>query len=158
MAPQLLFDISNVDLDHVAVGVNQIEQVNPHRGAMRMLDGIHWLADDLSRAVAYKDARADEFWVPGHIPGRPIFPGVLMVEAAAQLASFLTITRAEGRIKFMGFVGLDQVKFRGQVVPGDRLLLLGQEVEFRLRRSICRVQGLVNGNLTFEALITGMPI
>lgn len=157
MAPQLLFDISDIDLSQTVLGVDDIERVNPHRGAMRMIDGITWISEDKNRAIAFKDVRADEFWVPGHIPGRPLFPGVLMLEAAAQLASYLTVIRMPG-LKFMGFVGLDHVKFRGQVVPGDRLYIIGEGVECRARRSICNAQGLVRGSLTFEATITGMPI
>jgi 3-hydroxyacyl-[acyl-carrier-protein] dehydratase len=157
MAPQLLFDISGIDLDRVAHGAEEIERVNPHRGVMRLIDGICWISDDRNRAVAFKQVRDDEFWVPGHIPGRPLFPGVLMVEAAAQVASYLTkLRRAE--VNFMGFVGIDDVKFRGQVVPGDKLYIIGEGQEFRQRRSVCKVQGLVRGNLVFEATITGMPI
>jgi 3-hydroxyacyl-[acyl-carrier-protein] dehydratase len=94
--------------------------------------------------------------VAGHIPGRPLFPGVLMVEAAAQLASFVFLHRMP-HVKFLGFSGLNDVKFRGQVVPGDRLILLDKGVEFRPRRIICEAQGLVNGTTVFEATIIGMP-
>ena len=157
MVPSLLFDIAGIDLNQVRVNAEGIERVNPHRGAMRLLDGIAYHDEGYTRAIAYKDVRADEFWVPGHIPGRPIYPGVLMIESAAQLASYLTLIRLGGQ-RFMGFAGVDGVKFRGQVGPGDRLLLLGQEVEFRPRRSICKAQGLVRGTLVFEATITGMPM
>ena len=157
MAPPLLFDISGIDLDRVQLDVAAIERVNPHRGAMRMLDGISYVSPDQNRAIAFKDVRADEFWVPGHIPGRPLFPGVLMLEAAAQLASVLTLLRLR-QVRFMGFVGLDKVKFRGQVVPGDRLYIIGEGIECRPRRSVCVAQGLVKGNLIFEATITGMPM
>ncbi len=157
MVPSLLFDISDIDLNQIQIGTQEIERVNPHRGAMRMLDGIIWANETLDRAVAFKDVRADEFWVPGHIPGRPIFPGVLQIEAAAQLASYMFLCRLEGQ-RFMGFAGVDDVKFRGQVVPGDRLLLLGVEIECRPRRSICALQGLVRGTMVFEARITGMPM
>lgn len=157
MAPQLLFDISGIDFNCVQCGAVDIERINPHRGAMRLIDGICYISEDKNRTVAFKDVRDDEFWVPGHIPGRPIFPGVLMIEAAAQVASYLTVLRMPS-LKFMGFVGLDNVKFRGQVIPGDRLYILGEGTECRPRRSICKAQGLVNGNLVFEATITGMPI
>jgi len=156
MAPPLLFDISEIDLDQVKHDAEVIERVNPHRGDMRMLDGITWLNEDVTCGIAYKDIRDDEFWVPGHIPGRPIFPGVLMLEAAAQLASFVFLSKLE--TAFMGFAGLDDVKFRGMVVPGDRLYILAKQIELRPRRSICASQGLVNGNLVFEATVRGMPM
>jgi 3-hydroxyacyl-[acyl-carrier-protein] dehydratase len=157
MPPPLLFDLSAIDLSRTQIDVAEIERVNPQRGAMRMIDGIIWASPDHSQALAFKDIRSDEFWVPGHIPGRPLFPGVLMIEAAAQLASYLTLIRLPGE-SFLGFAGVDQVKFRGAVVPGDRLLILGSQIEFRKRRSICNAQALVNGNIVFEAIITGMPM
>lgn len=157
MVPSLLFDPSFVDQSRLQYDVAAIEKVNPHRGAMRMLDGIFWANADGTEAVAFRDIRPDEFWVPGHIPGRPIFPGVLMIEAAAQLASFLTLQRLPD-VRFMGFAGVSEVKFRGQVVPGDRLLILGKQLEFRPRRCICAAQGLNKGSLVFEAVITGMPM
>ena len=157
MAPSLLFDVSNLDLSQEVYDAQAIEAVNPHRGVMRLLDGILHVSEDRKEYVAYREVGQDEFWVPGHIPGRPIFPGVLMVEAAAQLASFATLHKLDVK-SFMGFAGIDNVRFRGQVKPGDRLLILGQEVEDRPRRSIYRTQGLVDGNLTFEAVIRGMPM
>jgi len=157
MAPPLLFDISRIDLDAVCVDAAQIEEINPHRGDMRMLDGVTWISDDGFEAMAFKDLRDDEFWVPGHIPGRPLLPGVLMIEAGAQLASYMTLRLIEG-VKFIGFVGCEGVKFRGQTVPGDRLVVLGNSVKFNRRRSIFAIQGLVNSTLVFEARIIGMPI
>lgn len=159
MAPHLLFDLSAYDLDKDLYGSTHIEKYNPHRGCMRLLDGIVWedVDDENTHAIGYKDVRDDEFWVPGHIPGRPIFPGVLMIEAAAQFASYVTMRKFD-KVKFIGFAGVDNVKFRGQVVPGDRLFLLIDGFNMKPRRAICRAQGVVNGNLVFEATITGMPM
>ena len=161
MAPQLLFDLSAHDLDKVLYDSGHIESYNPHRGAMRLLDAIVWEdINDVTHAIGFKDVRDDEFWVPGHIPGRPIFPGVLMIEAAAQFASYITMRKFEGehKFEFIGFAGVDNVKFRGQVVPGDRLILMLDGFSMKPRRSICNAQGVVNGNLVFEATITGMPM
>ena len=157
MAPPLLVDISSIDLSRTVVSIEQIEKVNPQRGDMRHLDGLLWMDDARSAGVGFKDCRDDEFWVPGHIPGRPLFPGVLMIEAAAQLAGYLMAQRIPG-CGFLGFTGADEVKFRGQVKPGDRLLILGKEVVFKPRRFICAAQGVVDGKLVFEAKISGMPI
>ncbi len=157
MAPAYLFDISAIDLDRVLYDTAEIEKVNPHRGHMRMLDAITHMDDEAGTFAAYKDVRPDEFWVEGHIPGRPIFPGVLMIEAAAQLASFMMLRwlKLDG---FIGFAGVDGVKFRGQVVPGDRFHLVGIKTDLRKRRSICNIQGLVRGTMVFEGQVTGMPI
>ncbi|WP_432800132.1 3-hydroxyacyl-ACP dehydratase FabZ family protein [Poriferisphaera sp. WC338] len=157
MAPQLLYDISDIDLSQVVRDVDFIENVNPHRGHMRLLDAIVYENFDEGKVVARKDVRDDEFWVEGHIPGRPIFPGVLMIEAAAQLSSYTCLSKMPGQ-HFMGFAGVDGVKFRGQVAPGDTIYLLVKETDFRRKRCVCQVQGLVNGKLVFEATITGMPM
>lgn len=156
MAPPLLFDISDIDTSQLVYDVPAIEKINPHRGAMRLLDGIVYATDDLVHTLAYRDVRDDEFWVDGHIPGRPIFPGVLMVEAGAQLSSFTCLSKL--KTQFMGFTGLQDVKFRGQVTPGDRLYILCEQTELRPRRCTSSVQGLVNGSLVFEAKIIGMPM
>lgn len=160
MAPSLLFDISSLDLDSVAYDTTEIEKTNPHRGEMRLLDKIVYYDPDPNQesALAYLDIRPDAFWTAGHIPGRPIFPGVMVVEAAAQLSSFVCLKRMEGDQTFMGFAGADKIKFRGQVAPGDRLWILCQQQEFRRRRCICKTQALVNGTLVYEGTITGMPM
>jgi 3-hydroxyacyl-[acyl-carrier-protein] dehydratase len=110
-----------------------------------------------SAVLGYKDVRDDEFWVPGHIPGRPLLPGVIMIEAAAQLAAYVMRQRFP-HVGFVGFTGCDAVKFRGQVPPGKRFYLLGKEYQFKPRRFICAAQGVVDDTLVFEAQITGMPI
>ena len=156
MAPPKLFDTSHVDFSKLAHDVSVIEATNPHRGDMRMLDGIVWESEDHLQAIAVKHVGSDEFWVPGHIPGRPIFPGVLMVEAGAQLASFMTMNIFDD-LEFVGFGGVTDVKFRGQVAPGDTLYIYADGVNIKRRRAICMVQGYVNDQLVFEARITGMP-
>jgi 3-hydroxyacyl-[acyl-carrier-protein] dehydratase len=157
MAPPLLVDLAKVDLGHVLMSIDEIRQYNPHRYEMEQLSGVIHLDAAAGQIVAFKDVRADEFWVRGHIPGRPLLPGVLMIEAAAQMSS-LYYKRVTGDARFLGFGGVDAVKFRGQVAPGDRLLLLGQVIEIRGRRAVFDTQGVVEDRLVFEARITGMPI
>ncbi|MBL7141395.1 MAG: beta-hydroxyacyl-ACP dehydratase [Planctomycetes bacterium] len=164
MAPALLVDLTGVDLERVVLPIEEIRQVNPHRFEMEQLTSIVHLDLERHEIVASKDVRDDEFWVRGHIPGRPLLPGVLMIEAAAQMCS-VYYKRARSDPRFLGFGGVDNVKFRGQVVPGDRLLLLGRAVEIRSRRAVFDTQGVVGDGadpqefkLVFEARITGMPI
>jgi 3-hydroxyacyl-[acyl-carrier-protein] dehydratase len=153
MPPTLIFDIAGIDLDKVMFGPDVIRECNPQRGAMEHLDAVVW-ADDNGRIVGYKDVRADEFWVPGHIPGRPLLPGVIMLEAAAQMASFYTkkFMKWEG---FLGFGGVESCKFRAAVVPGQRLYILGRREWARHRRVCCTLQGLVEGQMAFETQIIG---
>lgn len=157
MPPQLLLDLDSLDLTRVVYSPEAIEAVNPHRYEFRLLDGIVYHNPADHSLVAFKDARADDFWVRGHIPGRPLFPGVLMIEAAAQAVSFAA-KKASGTDAFFGFSGIDEVKFRHQVVPGDRLYIIGQCIEMRSRRFKYATQGVVGGKMAFEAIIVGMPI
>ena len=158
MPPEPLMDVAAIDQSRVVVSREQIYQVNPHRYEFQLLDGV-FLIDEANRLMAgYKDARADEFWVRGHIPGRPLMPGVLMIEAAAQMVSYYVMSRP-GVKGFLGFGGVDAVKFRGQVVPGDRLIILANMLEMRgKRRNVARTQGFVDGQMVYEGIITGMVI
>ncbi|MBM4019331.1 MAG: beta-hydroxyacyl-ACP dehydratase [Planctomycetes bacterium] len=157
MAPPLLVDLSKLDLGRVVMTIDEIRRYNPHRYEMEQLTGVIHLDAAAGQIVAYKDVRPDEFWVRGHIPGRPLLPGVLMIEAAAQMSS-LYYKKVQEDPRFLGFGGVDGVKFRGQVAPGDRLILLGRAVEIRSRRAVFDTQGVVADRLVFEARITGMPI
>src|SRR5690349_8639153 len=116
MPPQLLFDIAGIDLDRILFDQEGVRQINPQRGDMEQLNAIVFANPEAGTSIGYKDIRADEFWVEGHIPGRPLLPGVLMIEAGAQLASFYT-KKFIGWKGFIGFGGVDEVKFRQQVTP-----------------------------------------
>ncbi|MSR19326.1 MAG: beta-hydroxyacyl-ACP dehydratase, partial [Phycisphaerales bacterium] len=133
-----------------AAGKAEIDALVLQVGAMRQLDEVIWIGEMGMSGVGRKFVREDEFWVPCHIPGRPLYPGVLMIEAAAQLCSFLMT--GSGRIKgFLGFTRCDEAVFRGQVVPGDTFIIIAKEISFKPRRFISKTQGLVNGKLVFEA-------
>jgi len=132
-----------------------IEQVIPHRGVMLMLDEVLWMDSTCDLGVAVKRIRDDEFWVSGHIPGFPLMPGVLMIEAGAQLASLMYYKRSAARW-FAGFTRIENTVFRGMVVPGDDFYLLCRCVKYNIKRFISEVQGVVNGQVVFESLITGM--
>ncbi|MHC4446735.1 MAG: 3-hydroxyacyl-ACP dehydratase FabZ family protein [Planctomycetota bacterium] len=157
MASELLFEIADIDLSQVAIPAERVGELIPQCGAMRQLDYVIWTNESVTRGLGIKHVRSDEFWVPGHIPGRPLFPGVLMIEAGAQFCGLLHCIRAEDR-RFIGFVRCNDVVFRGQVVPGDEFYLLAEEIELRRRRFVSAVQGVVNGQLVFEATITGMAM
>ena len=161
MPPELLLDLSSIDLNQTTYDSAAIQKINPHRFEMQHLDGIIHLdiSDPTSVFLGYKDITDQEFWVRGHIPGRPIMPGVIMIEAAAQLASFCVHMLADADSdRFIGFGGIRDAKFRGTVVPPARLYLLGKLLENRPRRFICETQGVVDGTMVFQAKIIGMPV
>lgn len=155
MPPQFIIDLANVDLTKTIAGPEQIRAVNPHRDAFEMLQGIVYLDRSQDALIGYRDIRDDEFWVSGHIPGRPLFPGVLMIELAAQVASYYT-KAVLGWNGFVGFGGVENCKFRQQVVPGQRLHVLCKKTWERHKRISCQTQGMVNGSFVFEAEIVGV--
>jgi 3-hydroxyacyl-[acyl-carrier-protein] dehydratase len=157
MPPQFLFDLSTIDLNRVLFDREKIRLVNPQRGAMEHLDAIVHVNESTEEIIGYKDVRDDEFWVDGHIPGRPLLPGVIMIECGAQLSSFYTRTVLKWT-GFIGFGGVEECKFRLQVVPGQRLYLLGKQIWVRHRRMASKVQGIVDGALAFEATIIGAQL
>lgn len=157
MASSLLFDINAIDLSAIEVTAEEVGRINPQCGHMRQLDHVIWVGQDRLHALGVKHVRSDEFWVSGHIPGRPLLPGVLMIESCAQLCSVM-FKRKFGLEVFLGFVRCDDVVFRGQVVPGDTFLTLSRELHASKRRFQSAVQGVVNGRLVFEACISGMAM
>ncbi len=157
MPPPLILDPAQLDFSCLLADRTAIERVNPHRHEFALLDGVVLLDIERGLYAGYHDVRADAFWVRGHIPGRPLLPGVLMIEVAAQLASFLHHQVYPNR-GFLGFTGVDQVKFRGTVAPPCRLVIVGRGLEIKPRRLVCASQGFVGPTMVFEGLITGMPV
>ena len=157
MPPSLLIDLASVDLSNIEFNRNAIAEVNPQSYEMAQLDGILWHDLPKMLCLGYKDVTDREFWVRGHIPGRPIMPGVIMVEAAAQLCSFF-MKRIYGLTGFIGFSGIDRTKFRDTVVPGERLYLLGHIHKVRSRQFSAKVQGVVNNKIVFDTVISGMRV
>lgn len=157
MPPTLLFDLSKIDLDKVEFTREDIAEVNPQSYEMSQLDAIVWHDLDKLLCLGYKDVTDNEFWVRGHIPGRPIMPGVIMIEAAAQLSSFF-MKRIYGLSGFIGFSGINDTRFRDTVVPGQRLYLLSHISKIRSRQFTASVQGVVDGKMVFDTKVAGMRV
>ncbi len=155
LATEPFIDLSTIDLTRIAVDADEVGRLNPQAGEMRFLDHIIWMDEGCSICVGVHEVRDDEFWVEGHIPGRPLMPGVILIEAAAQASSVLFKKRC-GVSQFIGFTRCDDAVFRGQVVPGDTLYLVAKERSFTRRRFITLAQGIVDDKVVFEVQITGM--
>ncbi|CAN5853953.1 hypothetical protein BH11PLA1_BH11PLA1_12520 [soil metagenome] len=156
-AAKTLFDLNGLDLSGIVADRAGIAARNPHRDQMALIDSILWTSADFKTGVALWKVRADEFWVTGHFPGRPMLPGVLQVEAGAQLSVFLYNSRYE-RPKLCAFTHLDECTFRGSVQPGDDFFLLAQETKANDRRFQSKIQGIVGGKVAFEAQIEGLSL
>jgi len=157
MPPTQLIDLSTIDMSQIEFDRKAIAEVNPQSCEMAQLDAIIWHDLDKMLCLGYKDVTDNEFWIRGHIPGRPIMPGVIMVEAAAQLCSFF-MKRIYGLEGFIGFSGIDDTKFRGTVTPGNRLLLMGHIHKVRSRQFSALVQGYVHQQMVFDTVISGMRV
>ncbi|HLN33243.1 MAG TPA: 3-hydroxyacyl-ACP dehydratase FabZ family protein [Gemmataceae bacterium] len=158
MPPVAHLDPASVDLSHIVADQEAIRRVNPQRFEMEHLTAIVRVDPEKQLAVGYKDVRPDEFWVRGHMPDYPLLPGVLMCEAAAQLCSYFTFTQGILERDFIGFGGMEDVKFRGPVHPGDRLVLIAKGVRVHRRQTIFNVQGFVGNTMVFHADIIGVPM
>lgn len=157
MPPAAILDPSSLDLNHVVADRGQIEGVNPHRFEFCLLDAV--VHADAAKLVyaGYYDVRDDAWWARGHIPGRPIMPGVLMIESAAQLASYgmHQMIRTDA---FIGLLGVDGAKFRDAVVAPARLVTVARAQPPKRGRCTFDCQGFVGDRMVFEASITGVAL
>src|SRR5437762_6317218 len=133
MPPPLHLDPATLDFGRPVADQEAIRKVNPQRFEMEQLTAIVHIDHSQALIVGYKDVRPDEFWVRGHMPGYPLLPGVLMCEAAAQLCSYYTVTQGLLHADFVGFGGLENVRFRSPVHPGDRLILIAKATRLHRR-------------------------
>ena len=148
------------DSSSAAIGPLDIRRVMaalPHRYPMLLVDRVEELVRD-ERIAAIKAVTINEDFFNGHFPGRPIMPGVLIVEALAQAAGVLAVESLDlaGSGKLVYFMAIDGAKFRVPVEPG---VLLRLEVEFvQKRASVCKFAGraLVDGKVAAEANFTAM--
>jgi len=128
----------------------EIQEILPHRYPFLLVDKVLELEEG-KRIVAVKNVTLNDYFFTGHFPGRPVMPGVLIIEALAQSAGVLMLSRRENRGKIAYFIGIDKARFRQRVVPGDQLRL---EIEVvKLRTSTGQVYGkaLVEGKTVAEA-------
>jgi 3-hydroxyacyl-[acyl-carrier-protein] dehydratase len=103
------------------------------------------------KAVGIKNVTMNEQFFTGHFPGRPVMPGVLIVEAMAQTAGVLLLNKKENMGKYAYFMSLDNVKFRKTVVPGDQLRLEVEVIKLRSRTGQVHTRALVDGVVVSES-------
>lgn len=156
---ELILDPATLDYQHVIADAAEIRKFNPQRFEMEQLTAI--IYEDLERHICagYKDVSLDEFWVRGHMPNMPLMPGVMMLEAAAQMCSYFSQKYDLLGADMVGFGGLEDVRFRDPVIPGDRLVLMCQMTKLRRGRIVVtKFQGFVRNSLAVEGILKGIPI
>lgn len=127
-----------------------IQKTIPHRYPFLMIDKVV-INEELKKATGYKCVSGNENFFQGHFPGQPIMPGVLIIEAMAQTACVLFLSKSELKNKLAVFMGIDNVKFRKPVVPGDVLELKVDVLRAREKGGKIRGEAYVNNVLTTEA-------
>ncbi len=156
---ELIYDLSKIDFDHVVCDIEEIRRINPQRYEMEQLTAVVYESTEEGVCIGYKDVARDEFWVRGHMPNMPVMPGVMMLEAAAQISAYFAQKYDYLGAKMIGFGGLEEVRFRGPVIPGDRLVLISRLLKSRRGRMIiCRFQGAVGDMVAVDGVLKGIPL
>ena len=158
MPPVALLDPASVDTSKVLYDIEGIRRGNLQRFEMEQLTAIVHLDRAAHFIIGYKDVGQDEFWVRGHMPEYPLMPGVLMCEAAAQLCSFYCHDMQVLEAGFIGFGGMEEVRFRGQVKPGDRLVIMAKAARVHRRQTVFETQGFVGLSMVYHGRIIGVPL
>ena len=140
-----------------AMDIHKILRILPHRYPFLMIDRVIEM-DGERRAVGIKNVTINEPFFQGHYPAQPIMPGVLTLEAMAQLSGLLLSRRLEHTGKIAVLLSMDRVKMRRPVRPGDRLVIEAETVRVRSRTGHCRCRARVDGEIAAEAEIKFMLV
>ncbi|MHC4590057.1 MAG: 3-hydroxyacyl-ACP dehydratase FabZ [Planctomycetota bacterium] len=139
------------------LSIRAIQRLMPHRYPMLLVDRVVEIEGD-RKAIGVKNVTINEPFFTGHYPGTPIMPGVLIVEAMAQLGGILMSQKLEHTGKIAVLLSLDRVKLRRPVVPGDQLILEAEAVRAKPRTGTVKCRAFVGSKLAAEALVKFMMV
>ena len=140
----------NIPTGEGALDINEVMQILPHRYPFLLLDRIIRFEGD-NKCTGIKSVTINEPFFQGHFPGHPVMPGVLQLEAMAQLSSILLLRKPENQGKVGYFMSADKVKFRKPVVPGDTLFIEGEAIKIKSSVGHARCRCIVNDQIVSEA-------
>jgi UDP-3-O-[3-hydroxymyristoyl] N-acetylglucosamine deacetylase/3-hydroxyacyl-[acyl-carrier-protein] dehydratase len=133
-----------------ALNVNEIMKIIPHREPFLFVDRVIFLEKG-KRAIGVKNVTINDYFFRGHFPGRPVMPGVIIVEAMAQVGGVMMLASEENKGKLAFFLSINNVKFRKPVVPGDQLILEVEAIKVKSKTGQVRGRALVDGKVVAEA-------
>lgn len=134
------------------LNINDIKNIIPHREPFLLIDTIEELEVG-RRAVGYKYVSGEEYFFKGHFPSHPVMPGVLIVEALAQVGAVCVLSLLENKGKIAYFGGIKEAKFKRMVKPGDTLRLETELIKLRSRAGVGKATATVNGEIACQAEI-----
>lgn len=135
------------------LNITEIMDIIPHRYPFLLIDAIEEIEDG-KRAVGKKCVSGNELFFQGHFPGNPVMPGVLIIEALAQVGAVAMLSKPEMKGKTAYFAGIDKAKFRQKVVPGDVLILETEIIKVKGPMGIGKAVAKVDGKKVAEAELT----
>jgi 3-hydroxyacyl-[acyl-carrier-protein] dehydratase len=135
------------------MSISDIMKILPHRYPMLLVDRVETL-EPLTKAIGYKNITFNEQFFQGHFPEEPVMPGVLIIEALAQVGALAILSSDEFKGKIAYFAGIDKAKFRKKVVPGDVLKLEVEMIKRRGRVGVGKAVATVEDEKVCEAELT----
>ncbi|WP_346946750.1 3-hydroxyacyl-ACP dehydratase FabZ [Clostridium sp.] len=139
--------------DVIKLNIKEIQDIIPHRYPFLFVDGIESL-DPMKKAVGYKNVTMNEYFFQGHFPQEPVLPGVIIIEALAQVGAIALLYDEAFRGKIAYFGGIKNARFRRKVVPGDRLKLEVEIIKIKGPMGIGKAVATVDGNIACECELT----
>ena len=140
----------NIPTGEGALDINEVMQILPHRYPFLLLDRIIKFEGD-NKCTGIKSVTINEPFFQGHFPGHPVMPGVLQLEAMAQLSSIMLLRKPENQGKVGYFMSADKVKFRKPVLPGDTIFLEGEALKIKSSVGHAKCRCIVNDQVVSEA-------
>lgn len=137
----------------ISLNIKEIQEIIPHRYPFLFVDSVETL-EPLKRAVGYKNVTMNEYFFQGHFPQEPVLPGVIIIEALAQVGAIALLCDEKFRGKIAYFGGIKNARFREKVVPGDRLRLEVEIIKMKGPMGIGQATAMVGDKIVCQAELT----